>query len=38
MVKTPTRGTQDWQMEVYEMESRHNRFVRHQRTIDEMER
>ena len=38
MIKTPTRDTQDWQLEAYEMQSKHNRFVRHQRTIDEMER
>ena len=35
---TPTRQTQDWQIEVYEMQGRHNRFIRHQRVIDEMER
>lgn len=38
MIKTPTREVQDWQLDVYEMQGRHNRFVRHQRTIDEMER
>ncbi len=32
-----TRETQDWQIEAYEMQSKHNRFVRHQRTINEME-
>ena len=38
MIKTPTRETQDWQLEAYEMRGRHNSTVRHQRTIDEMER
>ena len=38
MVKTPTRETQDWQLEAYEMRGRHNSTVRHQRAIDEMER
>ena len=38
MVKTPTRETQDWQLEAYEMQGKHNRFIRHQRTIDEIER
>lgn len=37
-MRTPTKQTQDWQIEVYEMQSKHNRFVRHQRAIDEMER
>lgn len=32
-----TRQTQDWQIEVYEMQSKHNRFIRHQRTINEMD-
>lgn len=37
-MRTPTRQTQDWQLEAYEMRGRHNSVVRHQRTIDEMER
>ena len=37
-MRTPTRQTQDWQLEVYEMRGRHNSTVRHQRTIEEMER
>jgi hypothetical protein len=35
---TPTRQTQDWQLEAYEMRGKHNSVVRHQRTIEEMER
>ena len=38
MTKTPTRQTQDWQLEAYDMQGKHNRFVRHQRIVDEMER
>ena len=38
MIKTPTRQTQDWQIEAYEIRGRHNSIVRHQRTIDEMDR
>ena len=38
MVNTPTRQTQDWQLEAYDMQGKHNRFVRHQRIVDEMER
>jgi hypothetical protein len=34
---TSTRQTQDWQLEAYEMQSKHNRFIRHQRTINEMD-
>lgn len=37
-MRTPTRQTQDWQLEAYEMRGRHNSVVRHQRTIEEMER
>ena len=37
-MRTPTRQTQDWQLEAYEMRGRHNSVMRHQRTIDEMER
>ena len=32
------KGTQDWQIDAYEMRGRHNSTVRHQRTIEEMER
>lgn len=32
------RGTQDWQIDAYEMQSKHNSLVRHQRTVSEMER
>jgi len=32
------RTTQDWQIEAQEMQGKHNRFVRHQRIVDEMER
>lgn len=32
------RTTQDWQLEAYELQSKHNRFIRHQRVVDEMER
>lgn len=32
------RGTQDWQIDAYEMRGRHNSMIRHQRTINEMER
>jgi predicted RNase H-like nuclease (RuvC/YqgF family) len=32
------RTTQDWQIEAQEMHSKYNRFIRHQRTIEEMER
>ena len=35
---TPTRQIQDWQLEAYDMQSKHNSVVRHQRTIEEMER
>jgi hypothetical protein len=35
---TPTRQTQDWQLEAYEIRGKHNSVVRHQRTIEEMER
>ena len=31
------RGTQDWQMDAYEMRGRHNYTVRHQRVIEEMD-
>lgn len=34
---TPTRQTQDWQIDVYEMRGKHNSIIRHQRTIEEME-
>ena len=37
-MRTSTRQTQDWQLEAYEMQGKHNRFIRHQRTIDEIER
>lgn len=33
----PTKTSQDWQLDVYEMQSKHNRFIRHQRNINEME-
>lgn len=32
------RTTQDWQLEAYEMQNKHNRYIRHQRLVDEMER
>lgn len=32
-----SKGTQDWQIEAYEMKSKHNSITRHQRAIDEME-
>ena len=35
---TPTRTTHDCQLEAYEMQGKHNRFIRHQRVVDEMER
>lgn len=31
-----SRGTQDWQIDAYEMRGRHNSMIRHQRTINEM--
>ncbi len=34
---TPTRQTQDWQIEAYEMRGKHNSIIRHQRTIEEMD-
>lgn len=34
---TPTRQTQDWQLEAYEMQGKHNRFIRHQRAINDAE-
>lgn len=35
-MRTPTKQTQDWQIEAYEMQSKHNRFIRHQRVMEEM--
>ena len=35
---TPIRETQDWQLEALEIQGKHNRYIRHQRIIDEMER
>lgn len=32
-----SRGSQDWQVEAYEQQGRHNSIIRHQRIIDEME-
>lgn len=32
------RTTQDWQLEALEIQEKHNRFIRHQRVVDEMER
>ncbi len=37
-MRTPTRQTQDWQLEAYDMQSKHNNYVRHQRVIEEMNR
>jgi hypothetical protein len=34
---TPTRQTQDWQLDAYEMRGKHNTMIRHQRVINEME-
>lgn len=31
------KGTQDWQLEAYEMKSKRNSIARHQRAINEME-
>ena len=31
------RGTQDWQVDAYEMRGKHNSMIRHQRNVDEME-
>lgn len=31
------RGTQDWQIDAYEMRGKHNTMIRHQRNINEME-
>ena len=36
MNKDYSRGTQDWQIDAYEMRGRHNSMIRHQRTINEM--
>ena len=36
-MRTPTKQTQDWQIDAYEMRGKHNSMIRHQRTIDEME-
>lgn len=35
--KNTIRGTQDWQIDAYEMRGKHNSMIRHQRNIDEME-
>lgn len=32
-----TKTSQDWQLDAYEMQSKHNRFIRHQRNMNEME-
>lgn len=32
-----SKGTQDWQLEAYEMKSKRNSITRHQRVINEME-
>ena len=34
---TPTRQTQDWQLEAYEIRGKHNSVIRHQRVIEEMD-
>lgn len=34
---TPTRETQDWQLEALERKYRHNHIIRHKHIIDEME-
>lgn len=31
------KTTQDWQLQAYEMQSKHNRYIRHQRNVNEME-
>ena len=31
------KGTQDWQLEAYDMKSKHNSIIRHRRIIEEME-
>lgn len=32
------KATQDWQIEAYDMNTKHNSLIRHQRVVDEMER
>jgi hypothetical protein len=35
--QNPTKQTQDWQLEAYEMKGRHNFMVRHQHVVNEIE-
>lgn len=35
--QNPTKQTQDWQLEAYEMKGKHNFMVRHQHVVNEME-
>ena len=37
MIKTPTRQTQDWQLEAMERKYKHNFIDRHRHVIDEMD-